>query len=259
MSTQYQFKGPENLAAMSAKVDEERKRRNAEDWSSNQEDLLVSWGEKAAGYRWLHDKSQDLYSQRNDRLSYPTIILSCICGVGGFSTVGDDTHIYIQYGFAMINILVSMLSSLQKFQRNSEFAEQHRTAACAYAKFYRNIALEMSLPPEDRTPVKDILNQSRIEYDRLLAASPDIPPDIVDSFRQNFSAVKHKPDVANGITEIKTYKPSADLPEGTQEKLKGFIKKFSYNLLGKQERSSFDLQRACSVEENKEIQPHAVV
>lgn len=244
MSTQQQH---ENHAAMSAKVDKERKRRNADEWSDIQEDLLVSWGEKAAGYRWLHDKSQDIYSQRNDGLSYPTILLSCICGVGGFSTVGSGTHIYIQYAFAMINILVSMLSSLQKFQRNSEFAEQHRTAACAYAKFYRNVALEMSLPPEDRTPVKDILNLSRTEYDRLLAASPDIPPNIVDKFRENFKAVKHKPDIANGITEIKTYKPPSEFNDLAQEKLKGFIKKF---------RPSIDIERGVPA---RGIEPHALV
>lgn len=258
-STHPTYKSAENLAAMSAKVDEERKRRNAEEWSNNQEDLLVSWGEKAAGYRWLHDKSQDYYSSRNDFLSYPTIVLSCVCGVGGFSTVGNNTQILIQYCFAIINILVSMLSSLQKFQRNSEYAEQHRTAACAYAKFYRNVALEMSLPPEDRTPVKDILNQSRVEYDRLLSASPDIPPMIVEKFRQNFSGVKHKPDVANGITEIKTYK-NENLSESAQEKLKGFIKKFTNNVpnvLGK-ERSSFETARPRPKIE-QEITPHASV
>ena len=222
---------------MEEAVETARKRKNADNWKTSQEDLLVSWGEKSAGYRWMHDAMANQHRTRNDRLAYPIIILSCLCGVGGFSTVGSSTNVFIQYAFAILNITVTVLSSLQKFQRGAEMSEQHHVAACGYAKFYRLICHEMSLPPEDRTEVHELLNQSRIEYDRLLAASPEISNKTVRLYLDTFPDAKNKPDVANGITEIAvTHSRRMSLDgrsryEDTTNNLRGFIKRFSVDTL----------------------------
>lgn len=235
-----------NMYEMQAKLDEIQKRKNADDWGNTQEDLLISWGEKAAGYRWLHDKSHDYYAYLNNMYAYPSIILSGICGVGGFSTL-NETKQAVKYFFACLNMVVSMLSSLQKFNRSAETAEQHRAASVGYATFYRQIALQMSLPPEDRTNVYELLNQSRIEYDRLLAAAPDIPTHVIGDYRKNFKHVKNKPDVANGIAEIKLYdsNKSRKMDDITSQ-----IETSSrlFNFMSKFKRKSEDLSQQASAE-----------
>ena len=40
-------------------------------WCPKQEQLLIRWAEKAAGYRWLHNHARMFYKKQNDWLSYP--------------------------------------------------------------------------------------------------------------------------------------------------------------------------------------------
>ena len=47
-------------------------------WCDKQEQLLLNWAEKAAGYRWLHNHARVHYNRQNNRLSYPSIIISQI-------------------------------------------------------------------------------------------------------------------------------------------------------------------------------------
>ena len=61
-------------------------------WCPNQEQLLKRWAEKAAGYRWLHNHARVLYKRQHDWLSYPSIIISSITGVGGFAVLSPDTN-----------------------------------------------------------------------------------------------------------------------------------------------------------------------
>ena len=52
-------------------------------WTDKNEKLLMRWAEKAAGYEWLHNMARINFKKTHDYLSYPTIILSSITGVGG--------------------------------------------------------------------------------------------------------------------------------------------------------------------------------
>ena len=84
-------------------------------WCEKQEQLLVRWAEKAAGYRWLHNHSRLYYKKQHDYLSYPSIIIASITGVGGFAVlnpsgnddVSTDTKnriMVVQYFFAFLNV-----------------------------------------------------------------------------------------------------------------------------------------------------------
>ena len=62
-------------------------------WCDKQEKLLVKWAEKAAGYRWLHNHARLYYKKQNDRLSYPSIIIASLTGVGGFAVLNPNEFI----------------------------------------------------------------------------------------------------------------------------------------------------------------------
>ena len=102
---------------MSVKQDEQC------EWCEKQEKLLIKWAEKAAGYRWLHNHARLFYKKQNDWLSYPSIVIASITGVGGFAVlnpsgnenVSQDTKnniMVIQYFFAFLNVLGGILTSL---------------------------------------------------------------------------------------------------------------------------------------------------
>ena len=98
-------------------------------WCPNQEQLLKRWAEKAAGYRWLHNHARVLYKRQHDWLSYPSIIISSITGVGGFAVLSPDTNsmsddqkqkiIIFQYVFAFMNVIAGILTSISKFNNSA--------------------------------------------------------------------------------------------------------------------------------------------
>jgi len=110
-----------------------------------------------------------------------------------------------------INIFVGIVQTIAQFLRISELAESHRVASTSYGKFSRNIATELSLPPNNRTYNGiDFVQMCRAEMDRLLEQSPIIPMNLLSDFDKNpiFENIT-KPDVLK-ITEIREYKPSRD-------------------------------------------------
>ena len=62
----------EEAAALEAsKLAKLKKRINADSWSLEMEDLMKSWGEKAAGNRELHLKSAGKWKRFSDKMYLP--------------------------------------------------------------------------------------------------------------------------------------------------------------------------------------------
>tara|TARA_Y100001958_G_C21238531_1_gene565594 strand:+ start:1813 stop:2520 length:708 start_codon:yes stop_codon:yes gene_type:complete len=185
------------------------------EWCPRQEKLLRRWAEKAAGYRWLHNWSRLHFKRQNDMLSYPSIIIASITGVGGFAVLSPDSDardegtktkiMYVQYFFAFLNVVGGILTSISKFSQASYLAEQHSVTANAYSKFYRNIDMELSIERENRPPMLEYVVKTRKDYDRLLDDAPDIPAVAITAFNERFrnlDADTAKPDVCNGLSKL---------------------------------------------------------
>jgi len=184
-------------------------------WCPKQEQLLIRWAEKAAGYRWLHNHARLHFKRIDNYLSYPSIVISSITGVGGFAVLnpgGDDgvseetksKIMIVQYMFAFLNVMGGILTSISKFSQSSQLAEAHSAMCVQYSKFYRNIDMELSLEPEHREDVVEFVNMCRQEYDRLLDDAPDIPANAIIAFNIDFPDKENKPDVCNGLSILGT-------------------------------------------------------
>ena len=122
-------------------------------WCPKQEQLLIRWAEKAAGYRWLHNHARMFYKKQNDWLSYPCIVISSITGVGGFAVLSPNDQnmsteqkqkiVIFQYFFAFMNVIAGILTSISKFNNSSRMMEAHSVMSIQYLKFYRNIDMEL--------------------------------------------------------------------------------------------------------------------
>jgi hypothetical protein len=184
----------------------------AAQWCPKQEALLRSWAEKSAGYRYLHNHARLMFKRQNDWLSYPSIIIASITGVGGFATVAPTQSeattsdnrmklMYVQYFFAFLNVLGGVLTSIAKFNQSHELMSKHSHMCNAYSKFYRSIDMQLSLEDKYREPVLDYVQKMRTEFDRLLDDSPDIPRQSIVAFKEAFPDKKTNiPDVCNGLS-----------------------------------------------------------
>jgi hypothetical protein len=191
-------------------------------WCEKQEKLLKSWAERAAGYRWLHNHARLHYKKQNDYLSYPSIVIASITGVGGFAVLNPSGNenvtpetrskiMIVQYFFAFLNVLGGILTSISKFSQSLSLSESHSAMCVQYSKYYRNIDMELSLDVEDRTCVVDFVKKCREEYDRLLDEAPDVPAISIQAFNLEFPDRANKPDVCNGLSIIVSDETSSQL------------------------------------------------
>jgi len=200
-------------------------------WCPKQEQLLIRWAEKAAGYRWLHNHARMFYKKQNDWLSYPCIVISSITGVGGFAVLSPNDQnmsskqkqkiVIFQYFFAFMNVVAGILTSISKFNNSSRMMEAHSVMSVQYSKFYRNIDMELSLETKYREDVLEFVNKVRLEYDRLLDDAPDIPSHTIEAFNETFPDKENKPDVCNGLSII-----SQDMTKSDELRTSNVVKKW---------------------------------
>ena len=191
-------------------------------WCDKQEKLLKSWAQRAAGYRWLHNHARLHYKKQNDYLSYPSIVIASITGVGGFAVLNPSGNedldpstrtkiMIVQYFFAFLNVIGGILTSISKFSQSSTLSENHSVMCVQYSKYYRNIDMELSLEARDRSCVIDFVKKCREEYDRLLDDAPDIPAISIEAFNLEFPDRENKPDVCNGLSIIVSDETASEL------------------------------------------------
>jgi hypothetical protein len=185
-------------------------------WTNEQEDLMEKWADMAACYRWLHDKCEKHYSKSNMFITVPVIILSTLTGtasVGLNGLVGDDPEVqkYAQVGIGAVSLLAGILTTLGNFFRYAQLSESNRVAGISWGKFQRQIAVELSLHPNDRLDSMDFIKICRAELDRLIEQSPAIPDEIIQAFLLEFKDLPSlkRPDICKGIEHTEAFKDSA--------------------------------------------------
>ncbi len=91
-------------------TEESEKKKEAAKWTLEQEELLAEWAEKAACYRWLHNKSEKQYRCRNYAFTIPVIILSTLTGTANFamdSFVPEERK--KKWRWVLLVVLISLL------------------------------------------------------------------------------------------------------------------------------------------------------
>jgi hypothetical protein len=261
----------------------ENKVKNS-DWHAQQEDILKDWSEQGSCYRWMHERSYQIYKKSNMRYSIPVIVISTITGTANFAqgSFPASAQVWAPLIIGTLNLAAGLITTIAQYLRVAELLEGHRAASIAYAKLSRSIAVELSLPANERS-MKGIeyIKQCRTDIDRLIEQSPSIPPEILSDFNRSilfvnkknpvgetpefsvppilkleainiFRAEKHLADLQNKEFEIKEkereYRNSIIQEEN--EKIQKIIEeheKTKNNLLG-----NFDIQNKLKIIEDKE-------
>ena len=177
-------------------------------WNVKLEEYFASTGEKANCFTWLHKKAEEFYSASSVWIDLPVIILGVLNGatsIGSQSLFGDSQ--YASVGIGAVALLTSILTTIGSYFSWSRRAEAHKISSIQYAKLYRFISIQMSLPRNERLSPADLLKYVKEQYDRLSEISPLIPPKIIAEFKQRFKDVKDitMPEETNGLHAIYIY------------------------------------------------------
>ena len=159
------------------------------EWTSEHENILVEWADKATCYRWLHAKAHNQYSRANALFTIPVIIMSTLTGTANFAQDKFPSNIkpYVSMGIGAVNIFAGILTTIQQFLKIGELNEAHRASSISWGKFYRNIKVELTKAPVERIPVLQMLKTSKEEFDRLMETSSAISDKVVKKFNKTFS------------------------------------------------------------------------
>lgn len=182
-------------------------------WTPELDDLMAEWADKAACYRWMHERTEKIFS-RNDRfITIPVIILSTLTGTANFglnSIFGSDANAahFATLAIGGVSIIAGIITTLGNFLRYAQGSEAHRVSSISWGKFNRLITVELRLNPNERMDSMSFLKICRIELDRLIEQSPPIPDTIIAAFRNEFgsSVDVKKPDIAAAIEHTKAFK-----------------------------------------------------
>jgi hypothetical protein len=159
------------------------------EWTPEHETILIEWADKAMCYRWLHSKSNALYSSLNAWYTIPVIVISTLTGTANFAQ--ERVPIAYQNYYVMVvggfNILAGIITTIQQFLKITQLNEAHRVSSIAWDKFYRNIKIELAKHPSERIDVKQMVKMSKEEFDRLMETSPNIPEKIISEFKKKFN------------------------------------------------------------------------
>ena len=161
-------------------------------WHDQQEKILKRWSEIGSSYRYMHDKAYAHFNSKNMRFALPVIIISTVTGTANFAqgTFPTSWQPYVPLGIGLMNLTAGLITTIAQFLRVSELLEGHRAASIAYSKLSRNISVELSLPVSERVCCgKEFISNARLELDRLIEQSPNIPLFIVKEFCKKFDGI----------------------------------------------------------------------
>lgn len=189
-------------------------------WNHELEHLLAEEGEKALGSAWLHNQCEAYYAKRNQWITIPCVVLSTLSGAGsiGSQTMFEDAKTS-SLAIGALSIFVGILQTLGSFWAYAKLQEAHRNADIQWSKLHRFIAVEMTLPRQERISAKDMLKICRESIERLSETSPLIPDEILHKFQHKFHKTHVEthiavPDVANGLKKIAINSPPVGLTPG---------------------------------------------
>jgi hypothetical protein len=183
-------------------------------WTKELEVLFAEWADKAACYRWMHDKTGRMFQARDQGFMFPIIILSTVGGAANFAmnSISQDPTIqkYIQLGLGGLSIATGILTTIANRLGYASASEAHRGASISWGKFNRLIVIELSLHPDERMEAFAFMKMFRIELDRLIEQSPTIPEAIINSFIYEFKETLDvkKPDITGDLEHTRVFSDS---------------------------------------------------
>lgn len=154
------------------------------EWKDNTEKIFKKWSDHATCYAWMHDRSYKKYNCHYTWFTVPVIILSTITGTANFAHQRyKEYEDIITMVIGAMNILAAIITTVGQFCKVATKVEGHRIAGICWDKFGRNIRVELAKNRNERISAGDFMKTCKEEYNRLIEISPDIPRDIIRTFR----------------------------------------------------------------------------
>jgi len=169
-------------------------------WNDKNEILIVSIGENAASYKWMHEKSNKKYSFYNTLTGLIIVILNTTLLTQVITTSTDPVILILQKVIVFVVTIMSIINNFLKFEERST---NHLNATKNFNELYHGIQQQMCMYRKDRSIASNYIKKILNVYDHLIIASPDVPESILNEFKKKFkNSDIQMPDIADKIQKI---------------------------------------------------------
>jgi|UniRef100_A0A6C0AMX1 hypothetical protein len=173
-------------------------------WNDKNERLIISIGENAASYKWMHEKSSNYYKNLSTFLNILLIILAIFLSaetIIPLSYIQDNMTIFISK--QVLTYIITILTILQNFFKYDQLVEKHINASLQFNDLYHDIQKQMCMYRRDRINATIYISENLKCYDSLVINNPDIVQYVTQKFKKIFKNSNIAlPDIADKIQKI---------------------------------------------------------
>jgi hypothetical protein len=171
-------------------------------WNDKNERIVISVGENAAAYKWMHEKSAANFKALSQIFSIIQIIISTLLSAETIIP-SSNTSTSIDILRRILVYMMTVLSILQNFLKYEELSERHNSASNSFGHLYHEIQEQMCMYRRYRHNATKYVSLVLKQYDSFVVNGPSIEKGIINKFKSTFQDTGiSMPDVADKIQRI---------------------------------------------------------
>jgi hypothetical protein len=164
---------------------------NKNKWTSEEEDILIGFANKALYYKWLHFYSSEKYKKYYSYIMYCIVILSGVSGIVTFVFQSYPSNVIASSTIGGLNVLSFVLSLFIQLCEFSEYIQIHKSSYNSWDHFYGNVKEQINMNPQKRNNPNSILKGIQTEFLNIVETSPNIKKEIIARFKKTFHFEKN--------------------------------------------------------------------
>ena len=206
----------EKEAIFSLKADVLSKKLVEASWVKNLEDLIFAWGQRAAGWQYLHGKTSGVWKKFGTQFTATIIALNTTAALINFigvamggAVVGDDgicgddgTKNAFMYIAGSLSIIAGGVASMQSYYSPGDRSSMHWMVSNMYGSLARKVEAIVQTPASERIDAIQQIEIVRGQYDDIMKDCPPVSESSIKQFRKNFPEYEHPPNVVSNTIGI---------------------------------------------------------
>jgi hypothetical protein len=186
-------------------------------WNDKNERIIISIGENAASYKWMHERCASHYKMISRFLSIVMIVFSTGLSAGTVIPTSSD-NLAFDIVRRVFTYIITLMSVLQNFLKYEQTSQQHLASAMAHSQLYHDIQQHMCMYRRDRPNATTYVSNTLKQYDSLILKGPDINGRVVQQFKNAFKNTEISvPDIADRIQKIEIISEPAKMQQTTSK------------------------------------------
>lgn len=170
-------------------------------WNDKNERLIISIGENAASYKWMHETSSQFYNVVQRVMGILLVIFNT--GLSAQTLIADSENNVSVIFRRMFTYIVTLVSVFQNFLKLGDTISSHNSSAMRFSDLYHDIQQQMCMYRKDRKNAVLYIQEMLKKYDSIVLSSPDVPTHVLNKFKKLFTNSDISiPSIADRIQRI---------------------------------------------------------